>query len=48
MKAIVCTQYGSPEIAEIRQIEKPTPKNYEVLVKIYATSIKASDIHQKF
>jgi NADPH:quinone reductase-like Zn-dependent oxidoreductase len=43
MKAIVCPKYGSPDVLQLEEIEKPTPKAYEVLVKIYASSINSAD-----
>ncbi len=44
MKAIVCTKYGPPDVFQIEQRKKPIPKEDEVLIKIYATSVTNSDI----
>ena len=45
MKAIVYTEYGSPDVLELKEVVKPTPKNDEVLVKVYAVSANAADLH---
>lgn len=44
MKAVVCTKYGPPEVLQIKDMEKPAPRNDEVLIKIHATAVTASDI----
>jgi len=43
MKAIVCTDYGSPDVLQVREVEKPTPKHDEVLIRIRATTVSAAD-----
>src|SRR5687768_14322932 len=43
MKAVVYTTYGTPDVLQISEVPSPTPKNYEVLIRIHAAAVTTTD-----
>ena len=45
MKAIINTEYGSPDVLQFKEVDKSTPGDDEVLVKVHAAALNAGDWH---
>jgi NADPH:quinone reductase-like Zn-dependent oxidoreductase len=47
MKAIVYTKYGSPDVLQVKEVDKPTPKDDEVLIKVHAAEVTKADCEMR-
>ncbi len=43
MKAVVYSKYGPPDVLKLREVDRPTPGDKEVLIRVHATSVTAAD-----
>lgn len=44
MKAVICTRYGAPEVLKVAEVEKPVPKDNEILIRIMVSAVNSADV----
>lgn len=47
MRAVVCRRYGPPEVLQVQDLDKPTPKDNQLLVRVFATTVTSGDVRQR-
>lgn len=47
MKSVIYTKYGSPEVLQFKDIEKPEVKDHDILIRVYATTVTSGDVRQR-
>jgi NADPH:quinone reductase-like Zn-dependent oxidoreductase len=47
MKAIVCTQYGPPDVLRFTEVAKPLPQDHQLLIKVHAASVNTLDLSMR-